>query len=134
MFWPTAAGPAGGEWLSPEGWRHIRQRRYPGEDYEFGNVVWYKIQHKHWWGWPSGCRGPGTNGRQDWDKSAEFVYNHVVNPQMLVYRAEAAVVSELLVEAAASAALANNSTMMSMSASVRRTVPWEMVERALRAR
>ena len=53
---------------------------------------------------------------------------------MLVYRAEAAGLSEQLVEAAASATLAYNSTMMSMSASVRRTVPWEMVERALRAR
>src|SRR5262245_45052949 len=47
--------------------------------------VWYKTQQEHWLGWLREYSGPGAYGRGNWKRSAEFVYNHIVNPQMLVY-------------------------------------------------
>jgi hypothetical protein len=97
-------------------------------------TVWYDTQHEHWLGWLRGYEGPGGYGRKNWSRSAEFVYNHIVNPQMLVYLAEAAGIADKTVRKAAAAALANLSTMSSMSAAVRRVVPWKMTEEALLAR
>ena len=52
---------------------------------------WYLTQKEHWIGWlfeynsPGAYRRKATSGRD-----ARFVYNHVVQPEMLVYLAEAA--------------------------------------------
>ena len=93
--------------------------------------VWYKTQHEHWLGWLNGWRGPGAYSRKDWNRSAEFVYDHIVNPQMLVYLAEAAGVNRESVTVAVKAALEDRGSMPSMSAAIRRIIPWETVESAL---
>jgi hypothetical protein len=95
--------------------------------------VWYRTQQQHWLGWLGGYEGPGGYGREDWDRSGEFVYNHIVNPQMLIYLAEATGIDPALVASAVEAALTKR-TMMAMSASIRRIVPWNIVEAALLAR
>jgi hypothetical protein len=97
-------------------------------------AVWYKTQHQHWLGWLEKYDGPGAYGRTGTGYSAEFAYNHIVNPQMLVYLAEAAGISDRTVRKAAAEALANRSTMSSMSAAVRRVVPWKTIEATLMAR
>src|SRR5262249_18601170 len=96
--------------------------------------VWYAHQQEHWMGWLSEYDGPGAYGRIGTDRSAAFAYNHIVNPQMLVYLAEAAGVADELVVEAVDAALANSSTMPSMSSAVRRLIPWATVEDALLSR
>jgi len=97
-------------------------------------TVWYETQHEHWLGWLNFYDGPGAYGRKGSGYSAEFAYNHIVNPQMLVYLAEAAGIADKTVRKAAAEALANRSTMSSMSAAVRRVVPWKTIEATLTAR
>jgi hypothetical protein len=97
-------------------------------------TVWYDTQHEHWLGWLKYYDGPGAYGRKGVGYSAEFAYNHIVNPQMLVYLAEAAGIADKTVRKAATEALANRSTMSSMSAAVRRVVPWKTIETALLGR
>ena len=93
--------------------------------------VWYRTQHEHWLGWLEGQQGPGAYDRKNWHRSAQFVYDHIVNPQMLVYLAEAAGVDRKCVTKAAMAGIENRSSMSSMSAAIRRVIPWEAVEEAL---
>jgi hypothetical protein len=93
--------------------------------------VWYANQRQHWMGWLGGYDGPGAYGRTGTNLPASFAYNHIVNPQMLVYLAEAAGIADALVDKAVEAALASASTMSSMSGAIRRTIPWEMVEARL---
>lgn len=96
--------------------------------------VWYRTQHEHWLGWLRGYEGPGGYGRQNWSRSAAFVYNHIVNPQMLIYVAEATEVDGRVLKAAAKAALQSQATMGSMSGAIRRLIPWKVIEAGLLAR
>lgn len=95
--------------------------------------MWYQTQHEHWLGWLRGYGGPGGYGRKDWSRSAEFVYNHVVNPQMLIYLAEALEIEIAVLRSAQRDALAQT-TMMAMSAAIRRVVPWRLIEAAITGR
>ena len=95
--------------------------------------VWYTTQHQHWLGWLKQYDGPGAYGRTGRDYSAEFAYNHIVNPQMLIYLAEAVRIDRALLRAAAKAALAST-TMSAMSGAIRRVLPWKVIERALVAK
>ena len=99
-------------------------------------AVWYSNQREHWIGWLRQWDGPGAYGRQDWDRSARYVYQHINNPQMLVWLCEAAAaarpeaLSRQLVEDAANAALSKTS-MPGMASAFRHALPWELVESAL---
>ena len=63
--------------------------------------IWYRTQHQHWIGWLSEYRGPGAYGRQTGIKrDAKFAYNHIVNPQMLLWLISASGVNRTLVSAA----------------------------------
>lgn len=94
-------------------------------------MVWYQTQHEHWIGWLGAYDGPGAYNRKNANRSAEYVYNHIVNPRMLVYLAEAAKVDRKLLAKATKAALLNRVSMSAMSAAIRRLIPWPLVEKAL---
>jgi hypothetical protein len=96
--------------------------------------VWYRTQHEHWLGWLKFYSGPGAYDRKVWSRSAEFVYNHIVNPQMLIYVAEATYIDRGRLKAAAKAALVHRATMGSMSSAIRRLIPWKLIEGALLAK
>src|ERR1700730_18668119 len=52
--------------------------------------VWYSSQKEHWMGWLSEYDGPGAYGRKSWTgRTAEFVYNHINCPPMLLWLAGA---------------------------------------------
>jgi hypothetical protein len=61
---------------------------------------------------------------------ARFAYNHIVNPQMLLWLIEATGVDLGLVSAARCSSV-EASTMHQQSAAIRKDVPWEMVAQAL---
>ena len=92
--------------------------------------MWYATQYEHWLRWLKEQNGPGYYVRKDWDRSAAFVYNHIVNPQMLIYLAEASGLPRVLVRRAADLAL-RAKTMPGMSAQVRKEIPWSKIEGAL---
>lgn len=88
----------------------------------------YRTQKQHWLGWLGDYDGPGHYGRTDWHRTAEFVYNHVVCPPMVLWLGEALGVSTHTVAAAAAAAHAAGSTQMTQTAAIRRITPWSVIE------
>jgi hypothetical protein len=92
---------------------------------------WYCSQKEHWLGWLREYDGPGYYGRREWGRSAEFVYNHVVCPPMVLWLGEAAGVPSNVIAAAGSAALSAGPSQASRSAGIRRVIPWAMIELCL---
>lgn len=94
----------------------------------------YTTQKDHWLGWLDPKSGTGTYPRKSTpDRDARFVYNHIVEPQMLLWLISASGVDPKLVKAATEAA-EEQSRLASKSAAIRRHVPWSVVEAALLAR
>jgi hypothetical protein len=95
--------------------------------------VWYKSQKEHWLGWLSEYDGPGFYNRKvNGDRSAEYSYNHIVCPPMVLWLAEASGVEKSLVTVAKRTALKAPASLPSMSAAIRKVVTWAIIERALK--
>ena len=62
---------------------------------------------------------------------ANLTAGRPINPQMLIYLAEAAGISRVLLNKAKKVAFNNSQKMMSMSSAIRRIIPWAMLEKAL---
>jgi hypothetical protein len=93
---------------------------------------WYRTQKEHWLGWLFEYNSPGAYGRQILEgRDAKFVYNHVVQPELLIYLAKASGVPRARVVSARKI-LAGGGTLMHQAAEIRRLIPWEVVEEALR--
>lgn len=92
---------------------------------------WYVTQHEHWIGWLSEYSGPGAYGRDaSVKRDAKFAYNHIVEPEMLLYLAAAAGVDKRKVSIARESASASR-TLMQKAGVVRRHLPWPIVAMAL---
>jgi hypothetical protein len=99
-----------------------------------GKEVWYSSQKEHWMVWLSEYDGPGFYGRKDrGERTAEFAYNHIGNPQMVLWLAEAAGVPKKDLLAAKRSALAGARTRNSHCALIRKAIPWSAIEERLRA-
>jgi hypothetical protein len=94
--------------------------------------VWYRSQKEHWLGWLSEYDGPGAYGRKmSVIRSAEFAYNHVVCPPMVLWLGEASGVKKSLIFQAKKSALAASRKLQSKCAAIRRIVPWSKIEESL---
>ena len=94
--------------------------------------VWYRSQKEHWLGWLSEYDGPGAYGREtSVVRSAEFAYNHVVCPPMVLWLGEAVGVKTSLVIQAKKAALGASRKLQGKCAAIRRIVPWSKIEESL---
>jgi hypothetical protein len=92
---------------------------------------WYRTQKEHWLGWLSEYHGPGAYGRTTTaGRDAAFAYNHIVEPKMLLYLAAASNINPSVV-AEARRMSACEKTKMAQAASIRRLIPWSLVETAL---
>jgi hypothetical protein len=92
---------------------------------------WYLTQKEHWIGWLFEYNGAGAYGRKTTDgRDAKFVYNHVVQPEMLVYLAQASGVARAKVTAARKV-LGTGQSLMRQSAAIRMILPWGLVASAL---
>lgn len=95
--------------------------------------VWYRSQKQHWTGWLSEYQSPGAYGRKGGDnRDAEFTYNHIVCPPMLLWLAEASGVPQDVLSRAVRDALAASPSLPSKCAAVRRNVPWSSIAPRLR--
>jgi hypothetical protein len=90
--------------------------------------VWYSTQKEHWLGWLKEYGGPGYYARKDWNRDAEFVYNHIVCPPMVLWLGEASGISPILVRKAKKAAHFAQPTLPAQSAAIRKVIPWDLVE------
>ena len=92
----------------------------------------YRTQKEHWLGWLNPNSGTGTYPRKSGpNRDARFVYNHIVEPKMLLWLIAAAGVRQNLLQAAEQAA---ESAKKGKSAAIRRIVPWPEVVAALSQR
>jgi hypothetical protein len=98
----------------------------------WNNDVWYTSQKEHWIGWLREYSGPGYYGRKNSIRSAEFVYNHIVCPPMVLWLGEASGVQRAQVLEAKRAALSAGPSLTALSAAVRRIIPWEQIESRLK--
>ena len=87
----------------------------------------YHTQKAHWLGWLT--KKPGAKYfRQDAPKrGAKFVYNHIMEPKMLLWLISASGLQIELVEQAKEASL-NKKSMASSCAAIRKVVPWQILE------
>jgi hypothetical protein len=94
--------------------------------------VWYKSQKQHWSGWLSQYDGPGAYNRKTWKgRSAEFAYNHVRCPPMLLWLAESVGISRKTLLAARRSALKAPRNLGSQCAALRSAIPWALIEASL---
>jgi len=90
---------------------------------------WYRTQKEHWLGWLGQYDSPGAYNRKQWKgRSAKFVYNHIVNPAMLLWLCEASGIPRTeLIRASKSALTKGKRTYASQSGAIRKVIPWEAV-------
>ena len=88
----------------------------------------YKSQKSHWLGWLDSKSKSGTYQRKDApNRGAKFVYNHIMEPKMLLWLISASGIDmKLLTQAEENAA--NAKTMASSCAAIRKVVSWEALE------
>ena len=94
--------------------------------------AWYRNQKEHWLGWLDEYDGSGFYERQNWNRSAAFVYNHLVCAPMVLWLTEALKVRNKVVRAAAAEALGAPRCAGSQCAAIRRIIPWTDLERRFR--
>ncbi len=90
--------------------------------------TWYTSQKQHWRGWLSGYHGPGYYDRKNWHRSANFVYNHILCPPMVLWLGEASGLPKARVVEAKQAALSASPNRAAQCAAIRKIIPWEMIE------
>ncbi len=95
--------------------------------------AWYRSQKEHWLGWLEEYEGPGYYGRKNWLRTAEFIYNHLVCPPMLLWIAEAAGVPRQTLRKAVRAALSAAPHLQTKSSAIRRVISWRQIEPLLKA-
>lgn len=94
----------------------------------------YTTQKAHWLGWldPAACTGTYPRSVAP-GRDARYVYNHIIEPKLLLWLTEAAGVDARLVLRAKDAAASANS-MPGKSAAIRKLIPWQLVCGALVSR
>jgi hypothetical protein len=91
------------------------------QNFKEGILQWLREYHQ-----------PGYYKRKEPGKSAKYMYNHLQSPDGIIYLAEAAGVSEELLERAFQAASDPLLlTKSSQSGAVRELIPWEAVEKQI---
>jgi hypothetical protein len=91
--------------------------------------VWYKSQKEHWLGWLSEYNGAGAYNRKTrHGRSAEFVYNHINCPPMLLWLTEAVGIPRTKVLAAKRSALAARESRGTHCAVIRKHIAWQTIE------
>ena len=94
----------------------------------------YPTQKAHWLGWLNPAAGTGSYPRRAGvGRDAKYVYNHIVEPNLLLWLVAASGVNPDLVALAGASAEAAKS-MPSKAAAVRRHIPWATVYDALQRR
>src|SRR5574338_612879 len=81
--------------------------------------VWYRTQREHWLRWLAEYDTAGAYGRIPGQKrDARYAYNHIVNPQLLLYLVRAIPLRAELVKAAERAGR-KHGTMMGKAGAIR---------------
>jgi hypothetical protein len=111
--------------------RQTIKRLPEDEPREYPNKPFH-TQKEHWLGWLFSFFIPGAGyDRQIKHHDARFVYNHIVEPLMLLYLIRTIPLRAELVETAEKAYAQGGETMMAQSGAIRKVVPWSEIYQAL---
>ena len=94
----------------------------------------YSSQKEHWLRWLEKYDGPGYYGRQNCKRTAEFVYNHINCPSMLLWLCEASGIEKATIQKAKAAALRTEPRFPSQCKAIRQLIPWSTIEVKLKRR
>lgn len=95
--------------------------------------AWYRSQKEHWLGRLEEYEGTGYHGRKNWLRTAEFIYNHLVCPPMVLWVAEVAGIPRQTLRKAVRAALSAAPYLPAKSSAIRNVISWKEVETLLNA-
>ena len=91
----------------------------------------YNTQKDHWLGWLDSKSTTGTYQRKDTSgRGAKYVYNHIMEPKMLLWLISASSINSELLEKVTKESNINNS-MASSCATIRKIVSWQVLEKHL---
>jgi hypothetical protein len=83
---------------------------------------------KSWLRWLDTYEEPKYSRRKDSIRTAGFVYNHLLAPQMVLWLGEVSGVSETVVRNAMKAACSVQPNRATQCASIRKIIPWKIIE------
>jgi hypothetical protein len=86
----------------------------------------HKNQGEHWIGWLNGYKGAGFYNRKDNKRSPEYIYNHVMCPQMIVWLAEVSGLTNELLDNATKEAL-KSEKYQTQCAVLRKHISWSKI-------
>lgn len=94
---------------------------------------WYKTQKEHWLGWLSEYDGPGAYGRKcEQKRNAEYAYNHIMCPEMLLYLIKALRIKPELAKAVEEYQNYDRSKHLAQTvAAIRKIAPWWEISQAI---
>ena len=87
----------------------------------------YHTQKAHWLGWLSEKPGAKYYRQDAPNRGAKFVYNHIMEPKMLLWLISVSGLPIELVEIAKEASL-NKKSMASSCAAIRKVVSWQILQ------
>jgi len=83
---------------------------------------------KQWLGWLGTYEEPKYYRRKDSIRTAQFVYNHLLAPEMVLWLGEVSGVSEAVVRNAKKAACSVQPNPATRCAAIRKIIPWKIIE------
>lgn len=92
--------------------------------------IWYTSQGEHWEGWLGEYNGGGFYGRKDHNRTAEFTYNHIMCPPMLIWLAETVGIDENTIANAIKDSLATDKYQEQCGV-IRKAIGWSEIEKAI---
>ena len=101
-------------------------RNKPG----FVNTAWYSYQGEHWEGWLNGYAGTGFYNRKNNQRTAKFIYNHIMCPPMFIWLAETIGIDKNLISKAVESANTTKEYQRRCGI-IRQFLPWEVIEEAI---
>jgi hypothetical protein len=94
------------------------------------HVPLHDSRKKDWMIWLDGYQGP-TPKRKEWERSAQFIYNHLSCPPMVLWLAEAGGIPKSILIKAKGSALRAQPNRISECAAIREIIPWASIESKL---
>ncbi|HEV2156177.1 HNH endonuclease signature motif containing protein [Bradyrhizobium sp.] len=85
-----------------------------------------------WLGWLAEYDGPGFYGRQNPNRSAQFIFNKLNSAESIIWLAEASGVEIALLQKALRVSRREPHSKQAAAAAVRAVIPWSLVESRLR--
>lgn len=105
-------------------------KHLPSDERHIVPGIWYMTQKEHWLGWLKEYTGPGAYGRKNWKHDAQFVYNHVVCPEMLLFLIRSLPLHFEKIQWAEEACNNAESSMEKVGA-IRKIASWKDIESAI---